>query len=187
MDEGEGDGEEGEASILLGTGGDDDEEEEVETAGITSLSQQLASGSGDDAGGGLYQNLPDVGAEETGSTGRGDGVGREVDEGDSELPPVPDASAASAIAGIALRNGQGNVTAPTYMSDKVARCKLCGVVISRDMLAIEVRLDPSTFPYTLFPSLTSILLSPPSTSCRRIWRFAAPARPTARGVAPWAL
>lgn len=205
-DKGE-EGEEGEASILLGTGEDEDDEEQ-ETGGTTSMSMDaatLASPDVDDACGELYRDLLAVagdgllgadrcGADEAGSTGRGDGVGREVDEGDSQLPPVPDASAASTIAGIALRNGQGNVTAPTYMSDKVARCKLCGVVISRDMLAIEVSFPRQPFCTHLltfaFQTCRYIPPNPPNPhrrSRRRIWIFAVRRRPTALGVEPWAL
>ena len=127
--------------FLLGTGDDDDGKEGGEIFQDT----VVEAGLGDSA---LPLTLTDASSElleglglAESATGRGDGVGREVDEADMQLPPVPDASAAAAIEGIALRNGQGNVTSASYMSDKVARCKVCGVVISRDMLAIEAHME----------------------------------------------
>jgi len=58
----------------------------------------------------------------------GDGVGREVDESDTELPPVPTESAAQLIA--------KQVTKETY-----ARCKTCGATTGRDVESIEAHMD----------------------------------------------
>ena len=127
----DGDGDGNGVGVLLGTGDEDDG------------ALLLGAGSIDEEDG--------MFAEELLTQEMGDGVGREVDESDSHLPPVPDASAAASIAGIALRTGNAsgsssaganNAAAPASASGAGgARCKTCGLVISRDMLAIEAHME----------------------------------------------